>query len=218
MRYAIILTSGAILQTGSVATPEDLEKQGGDLLSVEAPEGVTDSTHWYRRDTGQFVAYPPRPGQWAEFDFQQTRWRDMRTAEQKARDMDRARNIATAMVNEWAGRQRKRFITDAPGQDLVYMAKEAEAARWIADSPDSSDLTGFPLIAAESGIVADSPHEVAQLWLNMAHVWRQEAARIEAARARAVRAIRDAETEDAALTIADALTDHHDQHPPSTPK
>lgn len=201
MKYAVVLPSGAILQTGNVANAEDVALQGGLLLSVEAPDSVTDGTHFYDHSEGVFVEYPARPNDRVTFDFTTMEWRDLRTVEQKAADLDRARQAAIAAVNQWAGKQRMQFITDVAGQDMIYTAKEAEAIRWVLEQPDKSDMTEYPFIAAEIGVLAATPLEVAQIWINMAHIWRQEAARTEAIRVKANADIRAAETEDAIEVI-----------------
>lgn len=50
------------------------------------------------------------------------------------------------------------------------------------------------MLAAEVGITAPSAYELAQLWANMALLWRGIAARIEAIRLAAIRTAEEAET------------------------
>ncbi|MDS9468218.1 tail fiber assembly protein [Paracoccus sp. MBLB3053] len=78
LHYAVIAPDGhCILQTGTC--PADMiELQGGELLSLEAPEDVTDGTHYW--DGEAFAAYPARPGPWAAFDFAARTWTDPRSA------------------------------------------------------------------------------------------------------------------------------------------
>ncbi len=99
---------------------------------------------------------------------------------------------ATATANRMAGAARGQFITDIPGQQMIYQAKEAEARAYAAD-PDP-DLSAYPLIAAEVGITAPDAWGVAQVWLNMAALWTATAAALEAARLTATAAIAEAGT------------------------
>jgi hypothetical protein len=109
-----------------------------------------------------------------------------RVVDQLRRDQQAAR----AKVNERAGRSRLGLVTDIPGQMAIYQAKEAEARAWLADA--APQLADYPLIAAEVGITAPTGSELAQLWLNMAHIFRLAAAASERARMQALAAV-DAE-------------------------
>ena len=96
------------------------------------------------------------------------------------------------------------FITVLPGQDLIYQAKEAEARAWIADP--APDPANYPLLVAEIGITAPDAAQLAQLWLNMATLWRQAAAGLEALRltvGAAVEAATTVEEVEAALSGLD---------------
>lgn len=72
--YAVISQDGhSLVQTGSC--PEDiLDLQGGDLLAVECPEDVKDTTHYYW--DGGFVPYPEKPSIHHTFDFDNEQWVD----------------------------------------------------------------------------------------------------------------------------------------------
>ena len=94
---------------------------------------------------------------------------------------------AVAQINVSAGAKRAEYVTVTPGQEMIYLAKEAEATRYLAESPVTLD--GYPLLAAEVGITAPSAHELAQIWLNMSALWRQVAAAIEAIRLSAIQSI-----------------------------
>ncbi|MBJ2150597.1 hypothetical protein [Paracoccus sp. IB05] len=87
-----------------------------------------------------------------------------------------ARVALTAAIT----RARAGLITALPGQDMIYLAKEAEARAWVAAT--DPDLATFPLLSAETGITAPDPDQLAQLWLNMADLWRSAAAGLEALR------------------------------------
>jgi hypothetical protein len=106
--------------------------------------------------------------------------------------LDSARRNATAQVNMIIGSFRERFITTAPGQDMIYSAKEAEARSFIANQPET--LEDYPFIAAEVGILAPTAWQVAQIWLYMAASWRAIAASLEGLRVGATGAIAAAQT------------------------
>ena len=95
------------------------------------------------------------------------------------------------------------FITDLPGQEMIYLGKEDEARRWLAAS--APVLVDYPFLAAEVGITAATPGELAALWLAMAAAWRSVAAQIEAARMTAVGAIGAAGTAGEAEAAVGAL-------------
>lgn len=116
----------------------------------------------------------------------------------------RAKADAIARVNAAAGTLRGRYITIIPGQEMIYLAKEAEARAYLAETPEPATLDAYPLIAAEVGITAPTPYTLAQTWANMAAIWRGIAAQIETARLGAVAQIEAAPNAGAAYDIADA--------------
>lgn len=87
VHYAVIAQDGhTILQTGDC--PSDvIAQQGGNLISVEAPDDVTDASHFW--DGATFVAYPERPGSYHVFDFDSRSWTDPRDAAWYAAERDR---------------------------------------------------------------------------------------------------------------------------------
>ncbi len=91
-----------------------------------------------------------------------------------------ARAAAVAEINAWAAQERLAYITVIPGQEMIYMAKEAEARAWLADP--APDMMAYPLLSAEVGITAPDVYQLAQLWVNLAALWRDAAARIEGER------------------------------------
>ncbi len=121
LHYAVISADGrSILQTGTC--PADmLDMQGGDLLSVEAPEGISDATHWW--DGESFIAYPERPGPWAVFDFEAEIWRDPRTENDLAAELDEARTILRALRDRRLTACDWTQVPDSPLSD-------AERAAW----------------------------------------------------------------------------------------
>ena len=90
-----------------------------------------------------------------------------------------ARKQAIAAINQHAGYVRTLFVTDLPGQQMIYLAKEAEAGAYLAESPEPASLGQYPLIAAEVGITADTALELALYWQGTANQWRALAASIE---------------------------------------
>jgi hypothetical protein len=117
--------------------------------------------------------------------------------------LDRVKARAVARINANASSLRGQYITVIPGQEMIYLAKEAEAVRYLAETPETLD--GFPMLAAEVGITAPTAYELAQLWANMSALWRQVAAQIETARLTAIYAIEAAEDAAAVDAIVGAL-------------
>lgn len=93
-----------------------------------------------------------------------------------------AQASARAAVNAVRGEVRLHFITALPGQDMVYLQKEREARDWVAgralevNAPDPAD---FPHLAGEVGVTAPDMDGVAQVYLNMAALFRRVSAVIE---------------------------------------
>lgn len=118
------------------------------------------------------------------------------------------KGIALASVREMVGTTRQAYITDLPGQDAIYQAKETEAEAYLDDpSPNMAD---YPLLSAETGITAPTAADLATLWITMGTQWRSIAAQIEAARMTANAAIAGATTIaqiDAALAALDTAID-----------
>jgi len=103
-----------------------------------------------------------------------------------------AKATALAAVDTSIAAIRRAFVTDLPGQEMIYLAKEAEARAWqAATAPDPAD---YPFMTAEIGVTAATPAALAALWISMAGQWRAVAAQIEAARMTATAAIGAATT------------------------
>lgn len=111
------------------------------------------------------------------------------------------RAAAIGRVNARAGALRGRFVTIAPGQEMIYLAKEAEAARYL--SAPTEDLVGFPFLAAEVGITAPTAFALAELWSSLAVQYRVIGAGIEQARLGAVATI-EAATAEPSIGAAEA--------------
>lgn len=75
------------------------------------------------------------------------------------------------------GRCRAAYITDLPGQDMVYLEKRTEAIEFLAHSAPSQEL--FPMVYSEVGVTAPTAEQVAQVWLNMNDMWRMVSMLIE---------------------------------------
>jgi hypothetical protein len=177
--------TGAILRSITVSE--------ADLaLNINAGEAFL-AGHWpndtYYITAGVPVALPPRPSNSARFDFEAKVWLTDPVAE-----LAEYKASARAEVNARAGAARRGWITDLPGQDLVYAAKRTEAVVWLNADPVPADLSAFPWIAAEVGITAPTAAELAQIWLNLDALWQAEGARIEALRQAALTTIAAAQT------------------------
>lgn len=115
------------------------------------------------------------------------------------------REEVTHALNQLCKRVRGQFVTELPGQDMIYIAKEAEALSYLAQ-PDPV-LDGYPLLAAEVGITAPSAHELAQIWANMGMLWRMAAAQIEGLRMATLNAISAAQSIDELKYILKGLSE-----------
>jgi hypothetical protein len=78
-------------------------------------------------------------------------------------------SAAVTRFNAAVGQVRSRFITPIPGQEMIYLRKEQEAAAYVADT--SPLMANYPMIANEIGITGGDAYQVAQTWLNMAGLW-----------------------------------------------
>lgn len=97
-----------------------------------------------------------------------------------AAQLEQAKRDAGLAVNTMVGAIRQRYITTSPGQEMIYLAKEAEARELASDpAPDPAD---YPMLAAEVGITAPTLAEVGQIILNLAVLWRGIGAQLEQVR------------------------------------
>ncbi|OJY35099.1 MAG: hypothetical protein BGP11_00015 [Rhodobacterales bacterium 65-51] len=121
-------------------------------------------------------------------------WSKTLTAEARAAAaLEAAKAEARVTLAAAVTAARATLITDLPGQSMIYLAKEAEARAWMADP--TPDPAAYPLLSAELGITAPDGASLAQIWLNLATLWRSTAADLEALRLTASAAI------DAATTL-----------------
>lgn len=184
-----------VLQTGA-CLPQHLSAQltAFPECEITVVQAVQEGACYI--DNGQLIPMPERPSPFHRFDYEALAWVDDRSAQQiaaqAALDFAEARQQAIGQVTAWAARERIRHITPVPGQDMIYLAKETEAIRWLTADPVPTDLAGFPLIAAEIGVTAETADQVAQLWVNLGQIWREITARIEAVRLGTIKAIAEA--------------------------
>lgn len=103
-----------------------------------------------------------------------------------------AKTVARAEITARISAARSAMITTLPGQQMIYLAKEAEARAFLTDP--APDLAAYPLLSAEIGITAPDALQLAQIWLNMGDLWRSTAAGLEALRLGAAAAVEAAGT------------------------
>ncbi len=156
-----------------------------------------------------FSGHLEPPGDWIEVADQDlgdlTAWRVVEGALIRI-SIDPLKAEARGRLARAITASRTALITDLPGQQMIYLAKEAEARAWLADAaPNPAE---YPLLSAEVGITAPDAPSLAQLWLNMGQLWRAAAAQLEALRMSTLAAIDAAETPEdieAALAALDQL-------------
>ena len=126
-------------------------------------------------------------------------------------DIEADRAMALAAVVARVSAVRRQFITDAPGQENTYAAKEREALRWIAETADPDPLTPDPatyrFIPGEIGVTGQDGYQVATRIAELADLWSVVGGRIETARVAANAAVRASTTRaelGAALAALDA--------------
>nr|WP_319389627.1 hypothetical protein [uncultured Cohaesibacter sp.] len=117
--------------------------------------------------------------------------------------LEKAKSLALDTINTKIAAERAALLTDMVGQEMIYLAKEAEAKAWQAAT--NPDLADYPLLAAEVGITANDADTLAALWLSMADQWRQTAARLEAIRLKAKADVGAAQTLDAVASAEDGI-------------
>lgn len=204
VRFAVVsAATGLVLRVGGTDLDSLAGTAGGDDIVAPIPDDVGDETHRYDWSLQQFVPIPAKPGPWAEWDG--TAWIDQRTDVDLAAEVQAARLEAVERINTAAGIVRRRYVTDIPGQEALYMMKEAEARAWVASADPDPAL--FPLIEAEIGITGTDAGQVAQVYLNLAGIYVQAAAQLETARLGHIAQAEAADTPEAAAAIAEAFRD-----------
>lgn len=142
-------------------------------------------------------ALPPRSGQYLELPEADlgdlTAWRVIDGALVRV-SIEPMKQRAIALVNTRVGERRAALITTLPGQQMLYLRKEDEARAYVALAEEPTTLADYPLIAAEVGITAETPWQLAQLWLAMSALWKSTAAQLEGLRMSTIGAIGAATT------------------------
>ncbi|WP_439137542.1 hypothetical protein [Roseicyclus sp.] len=110
-----------------------------------------------------------------------------RSATSREAELAAIKARASAHVNGIIGQRRLEFITDRPGQEMIYREKAGEAARYMAERP--ADLEEYPFLVAEIGITAPDAEALARLWLARARSWKVIGGQLEAIRQGALIAI-----------------------------
>lgn len=169
------LSTGRILSALSVYSTEERDANIGEGQGWI--EGHYDPALFYVAGEAA-VAYPPRPEEWMTFNYELGLWEDTRGPEdlvaEKARVMDLLSQKVIAL--------RKNFITDMPGQEMIYLRKEQEGLAYLALTEEPEDLSMFPLIATEVGITAPTAFQVATIWAQLSSMWVTAAAQLEQVR------------------------------------
>lgn len=91
------------------------------------------------------------------------------------------------------GEERKKYITDIPGQQMIYLRKEQEAKDWLVGTTEKT-AENFPFIFNEIGLTADTPDQVAQVFFNNSYMWIQLALTMEKDRLTKLSQIKEAKT------------------------
>ena len=135
-------------------------------------QGEYDGERFYIQ-SGNPVEYPPKPHPMAKFNFAYGYWYD-------PRPLSMMKAEASRKLSQWVESQRRQYLTVLPGQEMIYLAKEAEALRYLNDP--EPDLLNYPFISREIGITGDTGWQVAQVWAYMSNLWRETAAQLEQTR------------------------------------
>ncbi len=107
-------------------------------------------------------------------------------------DIEFDRAAALERIRLGSALLRGRFVTDLPGQEIIYGKKEAEAARYLADP--APDLALYRWIPREVGSTAPTAYEVAQVISNLAARWEVVGSDFEEIRLGAIAAAETATT------------------------
>jgi hypothetical protein len=110
-------------------------------------------------------------------------------------DIEPLKDQATASINEAVGLARLRFITDIPGQEMIYSIKESQARAFLAASPMPTELIpDYRMIASEVSARGISAYEAAQLIINLSAMWQLVGGALEDVRLAAIVAMAAAAT------------------------
>ena len=118
-------------------------------------------------------------------------------------DFEKYKSSSLLVVVNTISDIRSLLVTDLPGQQMIYLAKEAEAHRFMANP--TTDMTTYPLLLAEVGVTAADATSLATMWITLSAQWRGAAAYLERTRmvtSAAIGAAQDRETVEAAVDAA----------------
>ena len=176
VNYVVADSQGRIIRSGS-CSEESFALQGGEGETVIAADGLDDKIHVWDSVAEEFRTIPTQPDPWSVWNG--TDWIDPRTPEELEAELTEAKTLAMREITTMRGKMRMVYITDIPGQDMLYMAKMEEARAYVAAA--HPDIADFPLIESEVGVTAPTADEVAQVFLNLNALWRDAAGQIDAA-------------------------------------
>lgn len=108
------------------------------------------------------------------------------TLEPVVETLDQIKVAAAWRVDQLAGQKRLKYTTSAPGQEMTYVSKLADAKAYIA-AGYPSDASPYPWIHAEATACSATPAQVADLIVYTAAQWTAVGAQIEGARQAAKR-------------------------------
>ena len=103
-----------------------------------------------------------------------------------ATELNAAKAQAVEQVNGLTDTVRRRFITPIAGQEMIYLNKEQEALRYLAEATPPEDLTDYPFLASEIGATGATALEVATIFKMRGQAWRDIGTMIERLRVRAL--------------------------------
>lgn len=178
--YTVFSTPGFLLES----LPEDVGEIDGSYSSSE-----------FFVVNGIAVEKSKKPHDFCVFNHITKKW------EESENNVREAKNFAVSKFMDEVANTRKRFVTVLPGQEMIYLAKEAEAVKYLALNKKPSDLIEFPLIKNELGISGETAYQIAQLWLYLAERWKNAAGQIEAIRLTSVDRIKNANCVNEVLSI-----------------
>lgn len=180
------------VERAGIAGPLDWELQKQDGLEILPVDTLPASASYVKSNI--LKPYPDKAHDGLTFDYENEDWVDLRDEVQIVSDLNVKKNAEIDLINRLSGVIRESFVTDIPAQQMLYMSKETEAASYLtALDPVLDD---YPLIAAEVGITAQNAYEVAQVYINKAHILRLTAASLEKIRLGAIKQIEDAQSLD----------------------
>lgn len=93
--------------------------------------------------------------------------------------LEEVRQEALANIDLTTGTVRLRYITDIPGQDMVYQEKHAQAVAFVAANYPTETLSDYPFIQVEAAAKNITPKQVADTIIATKSAWVAKSAEIE---------------------------------------